>query len=119
MNKDFILNEWVPALRSGKYQQGTGTLFANDCYCCLGVAADLLQTTCNVSWAELPGGTHAIVSNDDPDSQGATGVWVDPIRAFVGIGQVEECNLYSLNDSSRYTFEEIADHLVELVSKHA
>lgn len=43
LNADFILNAWVPALRSGKYKQGRGQLrSANDEFCCLGVACDLL-----------------------------------------------------------------------------
>lgn len=47
LNKDFILNEWIPALRSGEFQQTQFGLrkkidgkFA---YCCLGVACELLR----------------------------------------------------------------------------
>lgn len=37
-----ILNEWVAALRSGKYKQGQRYLRScNDEYCCLGVLADI------------------------------------------------------------------------------
>lgn len=37
-----ILNEWVAALRSGKYKQGTRYLRnCNDTYCCLGVLLDI------------------------------------------------------------------------------
>lgn len=36
-----VLDVWVPALRSGKYTQGTGSLRdANDNFCCLGVLCD-------------------------------------------------------------------------------
>ena len=37
-----ILNEWVAALRSGKYKQGQRYLRScNDAYCCLGVLLDI------------------------------------------------------------------------------
>lgn len=40
---DFAL-AWVTALRSGKYEQGTGQLRdGNDAYCCLGVACELFR----------------------------------------------------------------------------
>ena len=35
------VNKWVAALRSGKYQQGFGSLNINGNYCCLGVLADI------------------------------------------------------------------------------
>lgn len=46
MNKN--AKKWVKALRSGKYQQGTGALCnvqegEPDLFCCLGVACDLYQ----------------------------------------------------------------------------
>lgn len=39
------LEEWIAALRSGKYQQGYGQLREFDSYCCLGVACDLYDAT--------------------------------------------------------------------------
>lgn len=40
-----VKKQWVEALRSGKYQQGTAALrthnFGQDQYCCLGVLCDL------------------------------------------------------------------------------
>jgi len=41
INADFILNEWVPALESGKIDQCTGHLGRGATRCCLGVAAEL------------------------------------------------------------------------------
>jgi hypothetical protein len=46
-NREFILNEWLPALRSGEYKQGDGALLSHNeqdepLYCCLGVACQLL-----------------------------------------------------------------------------
>lgn len=38
-----IQKKWVEALRSGKYKQANGYLRDNeDCFCCLGVACDVL-----------------------------------------------------------------------------
>ncbi len=36
-----IKERWVEALRSGKYQQGSGYLLKDDKYCCLGVLCEL------------------------------------------------------------------------------
>ncbi len=41
MDKDFALNKWVPALRSGQYRQTTGILREGNTFCCLGVACDI------------------------------------------------------------------------------
>jgi len=35
--------QWIEALRSGNYKQGTGTLRAGDNYCCLGVACEVSE----------------------------------------------------------------------------
>jgi hypothetical protein len=37
-----ILNEWIPALRSGDYEQAKGSLAKCDRYCCLGVMCDIV-----------------------------------------------------------------------------
>ena len=41
MNKE-IRDNWVAALRSGKYKQGKSTLMYEGKYCCLGVLCDIL-----------------------------------------------------------------------------
>lgn len=47
-----ILNEWVAALRSGKYKQGNRYLRShNDTYCCLGVLLDIER----VQWETAEG----------------------------------------------------------------
>jgi len=35
------VRDWIEALRSGRYERGTGCLRQVDAYCCLGVACDL------------------------------------------------------------------------------
>jgi len=37
-----IKQQWVDALRSGKYKKGTGRLRKNRAYCCLGVLCDIM-----------------------------------------------------------------------------
>lgn len=36
-----IKREWIEALRSGKYEQGKGSLRDGDKFCCLGVLCDI------------------------------------------------------------------------------
>lgn len=40
---DEIVNVWCKALRSRKYEQGTGRLCQHNRYCCLGVLTDIYQ----------------------------------------------------------------------------
>lgn len=42
---DFIENVWIPALRSGEYNQTQTRLHDENGYCCLGVACDLVGVT--------------------------------------------------------------------------
>ena len=42
MNKDRVC-QWTTALRSGDYQQGEEYLRSSDCFCCLGVLADIVN----------------------------------------------------------------------------
>jgi len=45
--------KWLAALRSGEYQQGTGTLRARGRYCCLGVLCDIYSREHGIEWGEL------------------------------------------------------------------
>ena len=50
MDKDFILNTWIPALRSGTYDQGRHKLKDDqDRFCCLGLACHLIDP----KWKQL------------------------------------------------------------------
>jgi hypothetical protein len=42
LTKAFILDEFIPALRSGQYEQTIGQLACEECFCATGVACDLL-----------------------------------------------------------------------------
>lgn len=45
-----VKQQWVAALRSGKYSQDTGALRSTQGYCCLGVLCDLYAQEHNEQW---------------------------------------------------------------------
>ena len=116
-------DKWVTALRSGDYNQVTGTLCrpkgshvidqqdgveVKDAFCCLGVMCDIMPNT-----------TKEII-DDDGDGpsieytfKGYTGIGRLPnsLRNAIDISVGEETDLVSLNDDDGYTFDEIADYI--------
>lgn len=111
MNKQ-IAEDWVAALRSGKYKQGTGRLRdGNDQFCCLGVLCDLLAPD---SWEEendragewtmgydsslLP--DHIRTASEMKTADGTIGDTIVPGLATC---------LVAINDEGRFGFNEIAD----------
>lgn len=117
----FTLTKWVPALRSGNYLQGKCRLrTANNQFCCLGVACDLLASDGLGWWEMLDDGQYSFTYvNGD-----ANGVVLPRSVADAfgmtddGLGIVpnpnEETNepwlLMNANDYG-VPFHEIADHL--------
>lgn len=122
-NVDWILNTWVPALRSGGFAQGTGYLHAQDTYCCLGVACELLRRDGMLpEWERMTGtrshpepfeilgsGTYLPVAVADELGMSIYG----RVRAgqSVVVGGMPYENLAAANDNG-CTFAEIADALV-------
>src|SRR5689334_12189419 len=47
-----LRDAWCAALRSGKYEQGTGRLCKDGKFCCLGVLGDLLVQRGLAKWSE-------------------------------------------------------------------
>ena len=107
--------EWVKALRSGKYEQGTGKLINQGAYCCLGVACEIqglpkyggkgfLDPSCSREEFDI-----IEFDIDLPDlAMEALGFCSRDPMLFVP----EEGGHYSLadlNDDLKYTFEQIAD----------
>lgn len=45
-----VKQKWIDALRSGKYEQGSGKLRTPNGYCCLGVLCDLYAQEHNTQW---------------------------------------------------------------------
>lgn len=103
--------DWIAALRSGKYEQGHGVLKSGDKFCCLGVACELAKTfpapnNEGQSWItsflpievlEMLGGTY--------DSKNEAQVFA------IGKGQITTDELAQLNDDRGFSFSDIADIL--------
>ena len=54
LDRRFALQVWVPALRSGKYEQTKGFLPDDHGYCCLGVACDVLGMNWDSEYCDTP-----------------------------------------------------------------
>lgn len=107
-DKDFILNVWVPALRSGKYQQGIGYLRTQkDTYCCLGVACDILGV---YEWVPDPESPVYALHTNQSDTW-YTEFLPPEVQNRIGLTDEEQDLLMRLNDDFRCSFEEIADFL--------
>ncbi len=54
MNSD-IKQQWLIALRSGKYKQAKAALRKNDCFCAFGVLCDIFSRQHEVVWTNAGG----------------------------------------------------------------
>jgi len=96
--KKQLRDDWVKALRSGVYQQTTGTLSDSRGYCCLGVL-------CVV--ADIEPGRHGDL--DCADLRGFRDeCGLGENTSFVTPASIHE-RLVSMNDADRKPFPEIAD----------
>lgn len=92
-----MIAEWIEALRSGKYKQGTGRLRSNDdCYCCLGVL-------CEVAGIKAEHGC------DGWEYEGRFGSLPPSLWSLFPDGVVKR--LVDMNDIQLKGFNEIADYL--------
>lgn len=107
MNVD-IKQQWLRALRGGKYQQGHGKLRhtddSGDKYCCLGVLCDLVDPT---GW-KPPGTNSAGYYHKE-----ASGYPSAEVRAIAELASDDENTLVALNDGRRASFLEIAKYIEE------
>jgi hypothetical protein len=94
-----MLEEWIVALRSGKYQQAKDRLRTDGGYCCLGVLCDItdpkgweIKEGCWEYYGETAYPTHAMIEQ---------------------LGELELHDGYigTLNDMRNMSFAEIADGL--------
>lgn len=96
--KHITREEWVAALRSGKYQRAEGSLKktnrnGEDCFCCLGVACDLA----GVGWELISPSsrctsTFAVRANEGKPYP-LLGLFVD-----LGLKDTDACELAAHND---------------------
>lgn len=99
--------KWVEALRSGKYKQGKyGLRSKDDCWCCLGVGADVMGCTwrqVNPMWQTASVGGFYDVN-----------VLPVPLVAEFGLDYVAQVVLVKMNDSEGKDFNQIADYIESL-----
>lgn len=103
------IRKWIKALRSGKYNQTTGSLQDDSGYCCLGVACVTLIPKKNLKLESFKGdnmlqGTN---SKDQPNAP----EWLKNIQEKWRLKFGDEYSPMGLNDTAKYTFDEIADCL--------
>jgi hypothetical protein len=127
MLKKKFKKEWVAALRSGKFNQGSGALrdtFSDtETFCCLGVACHLLRPNL---WQNVPNEPFKFRMNhgfddhelaeldcDRPDFPKQQGAYMPKALAEeIGLTVLDQKRLVDMNDGSS-TFDEIADYIEE------
>ncbi len=95
-----VKQEWVDALRSGNYQQRSGSLYDSyyDAYCCLGVL-------CEIKGRNVRENTDLRKLFPEPEFTDHDNWHVPPQWLDYRI----QSQLVALNDSSRHKFPAIAD----------
>lgn len=110
-----IKGEWLRALRSDEYRQGTGTLRYGNEFCCLGVLCDVYAKETKVDWE----GDYA--GRDDYTFMGCGSALPEEVMEWAGLDHEfgweglrmdmplqNRYNLADLNDGGK-TFKEIAE----------
>lgn len=98
------MQEWVKALRSGKYKQTTGKLKYDNAYCCLGVLCDIS----NISEWESNGINETYLTNSSTPPL-VVKIYAGINNSMKGINKLGE--LIRMNDSHNYNFKQIADYI--------
>lgn len=106
--------DWVAALRSGTYKQGTGYLRSKDGFCCWGVACDLVDPN---GWdgpedfSKGPlGYRDNIQSRTNKDGTYLMNFPPKHVKKALGVEKLGEIRYASMNDSGS-TFLEIANEI--------
>lgn len=122
------IKEWIHALRSGNFTQGSGSLFSGQRsdtpqYCCLGVACEVYKKiTGGGMWNDIQftagGWADSSATSLPPSVKEFFGFdAVDPRlngrRFYAGGGNGALFTCIGANDSARWTFSQIADALEE------
>lgn len=92
--------KWIAALRSGEYKQGTGWMYKDGKYCCLGVASEL----CGVP------AKGKVIILDEGYTEDEIRKIPQPLRGKSGTNDVVK-SLTNLNDVQQKSFSEIADYI--------
>lgn len=115
MKRD-VLNKWVAALRSGKYEQGRGNLCKDNKFCCLGVLLDIENVPYDLKDGLRLYGEYRDVNGVIPSRL------ADEYKMISGLGFSSDTenyrSLFFLNDTDKLSFNEIADHLEKHADKY-
>lgn len=110
-----IKEDWIKALRSGKYKQGTGCLRKGDEYCCLGVLCEVLDLDFIPIYAEddlegIEGVEREIDNKILYGIQGNEGGIPYSLLEIMKL-EINQDYFVELNDGQKLSFEEIANVL--------
>jgi len=97
-------DQWVVALRSGKYPQQKHALHGPNGFCCLGVLAEISNVTTKIQEDDR---YMFFFGPEYGDYESRTSL----PEGYLGIPYSEQGSLMELNDQMGYTFGEIADYL--------
>jgi len=104
MNKK-LKTKWVKALRSGKYEQGSFALKAEDnSFCCLGVLCDVYGCEWTGAYVKLKG-----------TKEKQRSYFNDEGLKKVGLTNDQQCKLMHFNDQKRWSFKKIASYIERYV----
>lgn len=108
-----VKEQWLKALRSGDYQQGSNRLNRDGGFCCLGVLCDLHAKKHRIDW--IDGQECQMYLNESVYLPTRVASWAG-MGKFGCIAKPDGhvVDLAALNDSGR-TFNEIADVIEELL----
>lgn len=101
-----IKEKWVAALRSGKYDQATGTLKIGNQYCCLGVLCDLATKENICKESSVPSAIYTYYDNEKQMLPKSVIQWAN-------LGREAQIELIELNDTEEWSFTRIADWIEE------
>jgi len=104
--KKKLKKKWVKALRSGKYDQGTGGLHSEDdnTHCCLGVLCEVLVKKDKKNFSKH--GDSFIFNN-----KRMLGELNDELLKKVKITDEQQVELICMNDSDDMSFKKIAKYI--------
>lgn len=121
--RNILLDKWLEALRSGKYDQTRGALYDGRGYCCLGVLCDLVTEEFEGGWGDRTLNEDGENINDDGipfecyAGEGKAYDWSstippEPVLAYTGLAEAEANTLAKMNDGGM-DFAAIANALEE------
>lgn len=107
-----VFEQWIAALRSGAYLQGSGRLrkirpFRPPLYCCVGVLCDIDTNHSDSSWS---GDGFDHIDIHGRRSHAETFIPAE-MREWLGLSLDTTETLYTMNDDNHNTFDDIADYL--------